>query len=469
MIEDERYSEAAIAARLTHLLLAILVAFGLVTLALAYWSVVRAEALAERLDNPRGVEAELRIQRGNIVDRNNVILAENTGPSNRQSRDYPIPEAGPATGFYSLRFGVTGIEESFDTILRGADRTPGRELLDNLLHNPPAGRDVRLTLDATLQQTGMRLLEGQQGALVLLEISDSDEPTADIRAIVSQPWYDPAELDELLENLADGEDISFFNRATQGLYQPGLTLLPLLATAALDSGTIQPSDMVHDVNRPVGENGLAERCLFTPEASTVTWTEAVRFLCPGAAADLGQLLGRNGLIQAVQTFGLTTAPAMPIPVASSGEPTIAQPEDAALGQDLLTVSPLQLALAYGALATGRVPAPRLVDAVQQVDGSWSTASTPVTGANTISAGTGLTPDTARLVLQALTTSEGAAELSVPVVSAADGSVDQWYVGVSPAQAGTARRIVVVVLEQPEDAGAAADVGQTMLRQATLQP
>lgn len=464
MIEREALSEAAIARRLTQLLVAILIGFGLVALALGYWSVVRSTALADRVDNPRLFEAELRVQRGRILDRLNNVLAENTGPADEQARSYPVAEAGPAVGHYSFRYGASGIEAAYDAVLSGSTDHTTQQVAGELLHVPPVGQDVRLSLDIELQQTASRLMEGEQGALVLLELTGTAEmPTAEIRAMVSQPWYDPAELDALFEDIG-GEEVSLFNRATQGQYQPGLMLFPLLLASAIDAGAIEPTAEIANADRPVSVNGLTYRCLAEPASETIDWLEALRRVCAGAAADLGNRLGATGLINAVQAFGFLSTPDVPITTAEAVTPAIDDVALAAIGQEALTVSPLQMALAYSTLVDGRLPTPRLVDAVESVQDGWVTAEpdTPIA-----SGGPALSPATATRVRQALPRFNRISGLSVPVLSAPDEQVNQWYVGLTPSD--HPRYVVVVVLEQPADPETAATIGQAVLVQATAQP
>ena len=71
------------------------------------------------------------------------------------------------------------------------------------------------------------------GGLVLLELSAvGDPPEAAIRALVSRPNYDSNALAEQFETLADDESGPLFDRASQGLYQPGLIVQPFLTAAA---------------------------------------------------------------------------------------------------------------------------------------------------------------------------------------------------------------------------------------------
>jgi len=54
---------------------AILLGFTLIALSLLYWQVARAPELLARADNPRLVQAELRLRRGRLLDRTGEVLA----------------------------------------------------------------------------------------------------------------------------------------------------------------------------------------------------------------------------------------------------------------------------------------------------------------------------------------------------------------------------------------------------------
>ncbi len=56
-----------------------LLLIGVLSAALIYWTVLRAPGLLARDDNPRLVEAELRVARGRILDRGEVVLARTVG------------------------------------------------------------------------------------------------------------------------------------------------------------------------------------------------------------------------------------------------------------------------------------------------------------------------------------------------------------------------------------------------------
>ena len=76
----------------------------------------------QRQDNPRLVEAEAEIMRGDIVDRNgNVLVTSIKNSDQNVTRRYLYPELYSALGYSSLRYGVSGAEAAFNTTLRGDD------------------------------------------------------------------------------------------------------------------------------------------------------------------------------------------------------------------------------------------------------------------------------------------------------------------------------------------------------------
>ena len=312
-----RAFDPRLARRLDRLGLALLAGFAVVALTLAYWSAVRSEALAARPDNPRLVEAERRVRRGQIVDRNSAVLAESVGATAALARVYPRP-GGPAVGYYSVRFGAAGIERAYDAALRGHSGDLWAETWQAMTHAAPPGRDVRLTLDAGLQAMATEEMEGYSGGLVLLELTTVDgAPVAAIRALVSQPTFDPNELAEQFEALAADERGPLFDRASQGLYQPGLIVQPFLTAVALESGVLELDAVVDESFAPVTIDGQVQRCVVRDDemnpTARYTWAEMAQLRCPAPLQALGTQMGAPAIGDVFSRFGLTTAPALPIP------------------------------------------------------------------------------------------------------------------------------------------------------------
>ncbi|MCB9422886.1 MAG: hypothetical protein H6667_24010 [Ardenticatenaceae bacterium] len=430
-------------AELQQLSRAILIGFAAIALALVFWSVARGDILS-REDNPRLVEAELRIQRGQIVDRNGVILAESVnaetiGPPARQQRLYPRPEAVAAVGYYSLRHGTAGIEESYDTLLRGDLTDFWAEFARQALHEAQVGQSVWLTLDAELQETAVALLNNHSGALLLLDLSQPG--TADILALASTPTYDPNQLDETFDELLADESAPLLNRITQGQYQPGLVLQPIILAAALDQGLINLDETVTNANRNIPINGVGIRCASPPPQPT-TWADVLSHRCPGPMQELADHLGVTGLDKIFTDFGLTTEPQFELETTAPESEPIANPLMAGIGQENLTVTPLQIGLAWASLfSNGRIPTPRLITTPTQP------TSQPANQ---------LTSQSTNIIRQTLPQHDGITEFSRLVLSGPQGSTNGWYLGQINDYA------VVVVIEESSTLSEAGNIGRDML-------
>jgi peptidoglycan glycosyltransferase len=432
---------------------AIVLAFLLVGLALVFWSVMRASVLLAREDNPRLVEAELRLQRGRIVDTNNVVLAETVGPVDNLQRVYPLPYSGPAVGYYSFRHGTAGVEAGYDEVLRGVEADFWQDFWRQLVHQPQVGRDVRLTLDASWQRTADVLLGENRGAIILLSL-----PDASIRAMVSHPLYDPNELEERFEELVDDETAPLLNRAAQGQYQPGLALQPFILAAAVNEGLIRLDEVVEEADRAVlygaGTAGTLA-CASTPPA-VATWRDVLAHGCPAPMLALADELGAAGLDEIFHSFGLTATLELPLATEATAVEGVDDPTLAMIGQENLTVTPLQMSLALAALANeGRLPWPQLVMSVQDEAGAWQ----PVTaGGEEVAV---VSPAAAGAILAALPRQENVAEYATLALAGPGGTKDAWYLGLAPA--GAPQYMVVVLVEESESAFEAQRLGRALLK------
>jgi cell division protein FtsW (lipid II flippase) len=445
--------------RLQRLGLVYLAAFLLVGVALVYWSVGAAPAILQRDDNPRQVEALLRIRRGSILDVEREVLAHSIGPADRVQRIYPVADIGPAVGYYSVRHGTAGIEQGFDALLRGEAPDYWSQFWRETLHRPQVGRDVRLTLHASKQRAAGALLADQAGAAILLALPDRAAAVTDaaILAMVSHPSYDPNQLEAQFEALRADERAPLLNRATQGQYQPGMVVQPFILATAVEQNTILLRDEVDGTTAPLSVNGQNVTCQ-TPPPAEATWVDVLRHACPAPMLALAAELGVEQLQAALVGFGLTSVPDLGIATAPAPETILADLFLAAAGQDVLTVTPLQVSLALAALANeGEVPQPRLVAAVQEWDGRWQ----PV--APKAPFGTAVSPAVAAVILGSLPRADDRIEFATLVLSGPEGSTNGWYLGLAPAS--RPRYAVVVVIEGSDNIFAAQRAGRALLRTA----
>ncbi|MBK7897600.1 MAG: hypothetical protein IPJ90_22520 [Anaerolineaceae bacterium] len=225
----------------------------------------------------------------------------------------------------------------------------------------------------------------------------------------------------------------------QGQYQPGLVLQPFILAAALDADRIQLNGTVLNPNRPVPVSGEIKRCQTTPPEAA-TWADVLSHRCPGPMQDLADRLGLAGLDDIFLRFGLATPPDLPLNTELPEIVPLNDPLQAGIGQDTLTVSPLQVALALAALGNdGRLPTPRLVTAVQDAAGTLQ----PLPDTTTSDA---ITSRAARDIRQLLT-SDGRIRFSISALSGPD-SRNGWYLALTPA--GQPQYAIVVVVEESED-------------------
>ena len=348
----------------------LLVFFAVIAVTTGYWVLVRGDQLLAREDNPRLVLAEQEIRRGAIVDRNDVplattVMSESPGLT---SRRYPYPSATSVIGYYSLRYGVSGIEATYDDLLRGdiyltEDEATARQLL----HEQQFGGDVRLTIDYALQEAVAESLEAYRGAVVVVSVPDGE-----ILALVSQPTFDPNTLDDTWDTLSEDEAAPLFNRATQGRYQPGAVLQPVIYGAALNMSLITSAQEWYG-SLEADVDGITLPCAGNPDVVN-TIDDALLWGCPGPFLTLGQDMIPTLLDDALESFGLLEFLDIALPTTEVDfivSPALTNPGRTALGQSRLTVTPLQMARVAAAFAnSGEAPPLHIIDATRAPGDVW---------------------------------------------------------------------------------------------------
>jgi penicillin-binding protein 2 len=157
-------------------------------------------------------------------------------------------------GFYQPGdyVGRSGLEASYEKVLMGQrgvqywikdnrNKLVGRFENGELDEQPVAGRGLKTYVDAELQQLAEKLMRNKVGAVVALE-----PKTGGILAMVSGPDYNPNDLSGSAKQKNYSKmvlDVSgpLLNRAIKGQYPAGSTYKPLGALIGLDEGVISPS------------------------------------------------------------------------------------------------------------------------------------------------------------------------------------------------------------------------------------
>ena len=427
------------------------ICFALVVISMFYWTIFQGPAILERDDNPRLVQQQLNIRRGSILDKDGNVLAMTVGESGQLERVYAVPMSGPAVGYYSFRHGTSGVEDGLNSILQGDTENPWRTWLKNgLLHQEVQGRDIRLTIDGEWQRLAYELMAGEQGAVLLFSMPDHA-----IRAMVSNPGYDPNNLDEEFELLVEYDQAPLLNRVTHGQYQPGLSVEPFLIAGAIADGLIDMGGTVDNLSKSVTINDTEYSCQEKPTGGN-SWDVVLEYRCPFPLTVLATLFGETGLLDAYDSFGFFEAPVLPLATETGDKESINSLTLAGIGQDQLTISPLQVGRALASLANdGELVNFELVSAIRDEQGSWQPWDTtsPITK-------TTVPADVAELILNTLPVNSGVFEHSVIVSSGPNETTTSWYLALAPAS--DPRFGAVVVVENSNGLDTAVSIGRDLL-------
>ena len=229
--------------------------------------------------------------------------------------------------------------------------------------DPIAGNDVTLSLDLRMQkiveerlQENVTRTSSKSGSAVLI-----DANTGKITAMANVPTYDPSQY-------ATQQDISIFlNTATNGAWEPGSVMKPLMMSAAFNEQKLNPSSTYFDK----GSVQIADRTIKNSMewgARTMSMNDIITKSLNTGAVYMMQSLGGGQIDEQARTiwyqylterygFGKSTN----IELAGEQGGSVIGPKDPdgvavryanmSFGQGL-TVTPLQLAAAYSALING---------------------------------------------------------------------------------------------------------------------
>jgi peptidoglycan glycosyltransferase len=460
-------------APLRRLAVAVMLLFGLLLLNANYLQVVRAEDLHNDSNNPRLIAEEYSRERGPIlVAGEPVARSVETDDRLKYLRVYENGKLyAPATGFYSLVYGASGIEQEANSVLSGTDDSLFvRRVIDLLTGAQPKGGSVALTLDPDAQRAAYQGLRDRnaRGAVVAV-----DPTTGAILAMVSTPSYDPnllashstSEVRANYEQLSKADGRPMLNRAIRETYPPGSTFKIVTSAAALESGRYGPDSEVNndaELDLPLTDATLpnydGDVCNSSGRA---TLTDALMYSCNVAFGDIGMQLGDDALRTQAEKFGFNEAfevPMRSVPSRFPEELDEPQTAQAAIGQFDVRATPLQMAMVAAAVANrGVLMKPYLVQEVRAPDLSVLDTTRPR------ELGTAVSPQTAASLAQMMTAVVDAgtgtnAQIPGVKVAGKTGTAQQgegrkphaWFVSFAPSDTDP-KVAVAVVLEEGGDA------------------
>jgi penicillin-binding protein 2 len=292
--------------------------------------------------------------------------------------------------------GQAGIERLQQEALRG--RAGGRNQIVDVAGRvvgtldeirPGPGGSVQLTLDLDLQQAAEAAFlpdvigePAKIGAVVAIDVHSGD-----VLAIASKPGFDPNDFaggidSEKWNYLTTDRWKPIQNRAISGQYPPGSTYKAFVAAAGLEEGLVDPSRKIFCPGH-YRLHRRTYRCWKRGGHGWVDMHESIVRSCDVYFYMLGRELGVDRLAFFARGFNLGRRTGISLPQEMSGlVPTSAWKEQrfkerwvpgetisTSIGQGFNLTTPLQMAVAYAAIANGGVLVkPRLVLRVADAEG-----------------------------------------------------------------------------------------------------
>jgi len=347
-------------------------------------------------------------ERGVIYDRTGEMIAWNE-PDKSDEYEFPMRAytdregLGQLTGYVSYPLkdskgfyyrteyvGRNGIEGAYNLELAG---TNGVQLVERDAHGevvgghvveaPTPGKELRLSIDAELSEAMYDIIATstvqagfRSGAAAIMDVH-----TGEIVAMTSYPSYDPevmADGDdvELIEQYNNDERFPFLNKVLAGLYAPGSIVKPFMAYAALQENIIDPNKIIVSNGEIVVPNPYdpSSPSRFTDWRAhgPMNMREAIAFssnvyfyYISGGFGDQ-EGMGIRVMKEYMDLFGFGKKTG--VALANEQEGVVPSPEwkqevfgedwrlgntyHTSIGQFGWQVTPLQMLVAYGALANG---------------------------------------------------------------------------------------------------------------------
>jgi peptidoglycan glycosyltransferase len=359
---------------------AVIVMFGLLLANIAYTQVIKADDYRADPNNKRTLVAEYSRQRGQITAAGGVVLARSDPVDDQYSyqRVYPGADVyADLTGYYSMRYGPTGLERNQNEILSGeAPELIAGQLSDLITGRDPRGGNIELNIVPAVQQAAYSAMKdaGYTGAVVAIKPS-----TGQVLAVVSTPSYDPNPLAshsdavqrQAYNDLVNADPSPLVNRATAAVYPPGSTFKLVIASAALQQGYTPQTPVTGEAKITLPDTGGATLSNFAGETCAngggedVPLVDALAFSCNTAFAEVAMSLGRVPVQKQAEVLGVDGNPIdIGIDVVGSrvGEiPDTAALAQTGIGQRDVAVTPFEMAWITATIANrGDKMAPHLI-------------------------------------------------------------------------------------------------------------
>jgi len=317
-------------------------------------------ALLERLQDSRAFVWIKRKVTPEEISRVSALAISGIDFTMESRRYYPCLEtAAHVVGFASQdNKGLEGIELQYDGYLEARETTfnrihdaLGRPLLfDRPRMESPGPFNLVLTLDKDISYKAQKSLQdaversGAAGGICIV----MRPRTGEILAVAVVPEFNP-------NVFWRHKPYEWRNRAVTDCFEPGSTLKAFLVAAALEEGVVTPNTVLDCEG---GELTVADYVIHDSKAyENLTVSEIIKYSSNIGAIKIGRRLGAERYNQYLQRFGFGERSGIDFPgerigtLKSMRYASIVDQHTLFFGQGI-SVSPLQLATAFGAIANG---------------------------------------------------------------------------------------------------------------------
>ncbi|MGN0706979.1 MAG: penicillin-binding transpeptidase domain-containing protein [Faecalibacterium sp.] len=237
-----------------------------------------------------GRVGKITAEKWKVTDENGVVT-------------YPLRDKG-----YNMNdvIGISGLESVYEDELRGKDgvetitrNSDGVIISTTMTKVPEPGHTIMLTVDSAFQQAVDEALAqnieminntyntsgatASAGAAVVINVKDGS-----VMAAANYPSFDQNLYATQYGEYSSDPGLPLFNRSLQGLYTPGSTFKPAVATAALLSGTIDRNSKVNCTGTYTYYPNYRPKCTRHGHSGYIDVVDAIKWSCNIFFYDVGR-------------------------------------------------------------------------------------------------------------------------------------------------------------------------------------
>jgi len=356
--------------KIVHILALFCVLFFSIIAYLTYFQLFTADSLKKHPNNPRLIKSENKILRGSIIDKSGVVLAKSTRiDKNTQKRQYIFGNLYcHIIGYNSTKYGKNQLESEYDNDLLGKSYSGTiNEIKKAFSGGESIGYNLQLTIDHKLQKVASDSLSNVHGSVVAI-----DPKTGKILAMVSNPGFNPNDLENEFKKLKKSQDGNFTSRSTANSYAPGSTFKTLTSIAAFENNY---DNFTFDDQGSTDIDGKLIKNYGSHVYGNLDIKKALEVSSNVYFSKLGLKIGSKGLLDVENKAYLNKKLKFDIPLKKStlDENKLLSSKTelgaVSIGQGTLQVTPLEVAMISAAIANdGKMMQPYLVDNIQSSKG-----------------------------------------------------------------------------------------------------